>query len=247
MSNQICVKNVGVLINPIGFHQRSLKKVFLSNFSIGRVLFDQNKSISVQALDDISFEVNQGDRLAVLGSNGAGKSTLLRVLAGVYAPTAGSIQVDGAVTSIIDHGIGLDPLLTGYENIESRLIMMTGGSYSADPSLFERVENVSNLGDFLHFPLYTYSTGMLMRLNFAISICSRPEILLLDEWLSVTDKDFSLPAQLAMKQFIDNSGIMVLASHNIDLLRSNCNYGLVLDKGKQVFFGHIEDAIYAYK
>jgi ABC-type polysaccharide/polyol phosphate transport system ATPase subunit len=246
MLTQINLQNVGLDFKIYGTNERSFKKKIATSMGIGKLQYLSDSSVKISALKNISFKLSHGDRLGLLGFNGSGKSTLLRVVAGVYHPTEGSLKVDGNVTSIIEPALGLDPFLTGYENINSRLMLLTGGKCVMDDEIINNIENISKLGEFLNFPVHSYSSGMIMRLNFAISIAIKPEILILDEWLSVTDKNFKSYAETEMNKFINQASIMVIASHDVALLQNTCNIGLVLRDGEMLFYGHIKDAIKEY-
>jgi lipopolysaccharide transport system ATP-binding protein len=163
-----------------------------------------------------------------MGPNGAGKSTLLRTLAGVYLPTSGTIEVKGRVASLIDLSLGMDVEATGYENIRMRGIMM-GLSLKQIRSMEEEIADFSGLGDFLHLPIRTYSTGMHMRLGFAVSTAINADIILMDEWLSVGDSDFLIKAEKRLHDYIQKSSILVIASHSEDLISKLTNQTLRLE------------------
>ncbi|WP_223260056.1 ABC transporter ATP-binding protein [Candidatus Methylopumilus universalis] len=177
---------------------------------------------SVMALNNITLQLKDGDRLGVMGPNGAGKSTLLRTLAGVYLPTSGTIEVKGRVASLIDISLGMDVEASGFENIRMRGIMM-GLSLRQIRSMEDEIADFSGLGDFLHMPIRTYSTGMHMRLGFAVSTAVAADIILMDEWLSVGDSEFILKAEKRLEDFIGRSSILVIASHSEDLIKKTTN------------------------
>lgn len=177
---------------------------------------------SVMALSNITLQLKDGDRLGVMGPNGAGKSTLLRTLAGVYLPTSGTIEVKGRIASLIDISLGMDVEASGFENIRMRGIMM-GLSLRQIRSMEDEIADFSGLGDFLHMPIRTYSTGMHMRLGFAVSTAVAADIILMDEWLSVGDSEFILKAEKRLEDFIGRSSILVIASHSEDLIKKTAN------------------------
>ena len=204
-------------------HNRSIKNSLLKNFTKDKVL-----PHSVRALNNITLQLKDGDRLGVMGPNGAGKSTLLRTLAGVYLPTSGTVEVEGRVASLIDISLGMEGEATGFENIRMRGIMM-GLSLKQIRSMEEEIADFSGLGDFLHLPIRTYSSGMHMRLGFAVSTAVEADIILMDEWLSVGDSEFIQKAEKRLENFIGRSSILVIASHSEDLIQKTTNQILRLE------------------
>jgi lipopolysaccharide transport system ATP-binding protein len=198
-------------------HNRSIKNSFLKKLRKDKVL-----PHTVKALNNVTLHLQDGDRLGVMGPNGAGKSTLLRTLAGVYQPTSGKIEVNGRIASLIDISLGMDSEATGYENIRMRGIMM-GLSLKQIKSMEEEIGDFSGLGDFLHMPIRTYSTGMHMRLGFAVSTAVDADIILMDEWLSVGDSEFIQKAEKRLENFIKRSSILVIASHSERLIQKTTN------------------------
>jgi lipopolysaccharide transport system ATP-binding protein len=204
-------------------HNRSIKNSLLKNFTKDKIL-----PHSVRALNNITLQLKDGDRLGVMGPNGAGKSTLLRTLAGVYLPSSGTIEVEGRVASLIDISLGMEGEATGFENIRMRGIMM-GLSLKQIKSMEDEIADFSGLGDFLHMPIRTYSTGMHMRLGFAVSTAVEADIILMDEWLSVGDSEFIQKAEKRLENFIGRSSILVIASHSEDLIQKTTNQILRLE------------------
>ena len=204
-------------------HNRSIKNSLLKNFTKDKVL-----PHSVKALNNITLDLKNGDRLGVMGPNGAGKSTLLRTLAGVYHPTSGSVDVSGSIASLIDISLGMDSEATGYENIRMRAIMM-GMKLKQIKTIEEEIAEFTELGKFLELPIRTYSTGMHMRLGFAVSTTVPADIILMDEWLSVGDSDFLIKAEKRLHDYIQKSSILVLASHSEDLISKLTNQTLRLE------------------
>jgi lipopolysaccharide transport system ATP-binding protein len=204
-------------------HNRSIKNSLLKKLTKDKVL-----AHSVKALNNITLDLKDGDRLGVMGPNGAGKSTLLRTLAGVYLPTSGTIEVMGRVASLIDISLGMEGEATGFENIRMRGIMM-GLSLKQIKSMEDEIADFSGLGDFLHLPIRTYSSGMHMRLGFAVSTAVEADIILMDEWLSVGDSEFILKAEKRLENFIGRSSILVIASHSEDLIQKTTNQILRLE------------------
>jgi lipopolysaccharide transport system ATP-binding protein len=204
-------------------HNRSIKNSLLKNLKKDKVL-----PHSVKALNNITLNLKDGDRLGVMGPNGAGKSTLLRTLAGVYHPTSGSIDVSGSIASLIDISLGMDSEATGYENIRMRAIMM-GMKLKQIKLIEDEIADFTELGKFLELPIRTYSTGMHMRLGFAVSTTVPADIILMDEWLSVGDSDFLVKAEKRLHDYIQKSSILVLASHSEDLISKLTNQTLRLE------------------
>lgn len=211
---------------------RSIRRAFVSATTGG--LFKSNstgKPDTIRAIDDLNFRLEKGDRVGLMGHNGAGKTTLLRVLAGIYPPTSGNLIVQGKVTTLLDIGLGLESESSGYENILLRGILL-GHSPSLIESKMKEIADFSELGDYLEMPLRTYSSGMLLRLAFAVSVCAHADILLMDEWLSVGDESFSTKASKKLHSLIDDSSILVLASHSKDLIKQTCNRLFVSEHGR---------------
>lgn len=179
------------------------------------------------ALRDLSLNLKSGDRLGVMGPNGAGKSTLLRVIAGIYAPTSGSIEVKGRIASLIDISLGMELEASGYENIRMRGVMM-GLSLKQIKSLEEEIADFTELGPYLNMPIRSYSTGMHMRLGFAVSTAVPADILLMDEWLSVGDEAFKIKAEKRLEDYVNKSSILVLASHSKETIEKLTNLQLLL-------------------
>lgn len=219
----IKLHEVSVEIPIYSNDNRSIKNSFLKKLTKNKVL-----PHSVKALNNVTLHLQDGDRLGVMGPNGAGKSILLRTLAGVYQPTSGNIEVKGRIASLIDISLGMDSEATGYENIRMRGIMM-GLSLRQIKSMEEEIADFSGLGDFLHMPIRTYSTGMHMRLGFAVSTAVDADIILMDEWLSVGDSEFIQKAEKRLEDFIKRSSILVIASHSEDLIQKTTNQILRLE------------------
>lgn len=210
---------------------RSLKNRFIQAATGGNILSATDGSVIVRALDDISFELNDGDKLAILGHNGAGKSTLLRMLNGVYTPTTGSVNINGNISSLIDISLGTDMEATGRDNIYLRGCLLGMNKAEINKNIDEIIE-FTELGEFIDMPLRTYSSGMNMRLAFAVSTSIKPEILLMDEWLSVGDESFKAKAELRMNALLETTSLLIIASHSYDIVANSCNKALWLEHGK---------------
>lgn len=210
---------------------RSLKKRLIQVATGGQLGSDAQGRVIVRALDRVTFSLRDGDRVGLVGHNGAGKSTLLRLLTGVYAPSSGSAVIDGEIGSLIDISLGIDPEATGRENIFLRGGMLGMSKREIENKLDDIVE-FSELGDFVDMPLRTYSTGMHLRLAFAVSTVVRPQILLMDEWLSVGDEGFKHKAEARMGELVQTTNILVVATHARDLLMQTCNRAIWLEHGR---------------
>jgi len=229
----IVADNMLVEFPIYGRKGRSLKSVVLRTATGGLLAKDAGESVVVRALNGVSFSIREGERVGVVGHNGSGKTTLLRVIAGAYEPIGGSIEVKGRVASMLSIVLGMDPESTGYENIFLRAAIM--GLMPRDvPPLVDEICEFSELGAFADMPIRTYSTGMTMRLAFAISTCVPADIMVMDEWLSVGDAAFREKAQQRLRGMLDQAKILVLASHDEKLIRDNCNRILRLDHGTLV-------------
>src|SRR5215468_3825368 len=204
-----------------------------------------DRHITVRALDHFSLTVKHRDRLGIIGHNGAGKSTLLRVCAGVYEPSEGRVHIEGKVSPLFNASPGLDPDDTGYENIITCGLFL-GMTREEIAHKTPDIEAFSELGDYLSLPVRTYSTGMLTRLGFAIATAINPEILILDEGLGAGDARFAEKAKERLDRLIDRSSILVIASHSEALIRSMCNRAVLLEGGRQIMAGTVEDVIRAY-
>jgi ABC-type polysaccharide/polyol phosphate transport system ATPase subunit len=238
-------RNLSVEFSIYQGSSRSLKKMVFATATQGNLGRDSADRINVRALNDISVDIENGDRIGLVGANGAGKTTLLRVLAGIYSPTRGEFYSSGRVSALLDVSVGLNPEATGRENIILRGMYMNIHPREMRSHVDEIVE-FTELGPYIDMPARTYSSGMMVRLGFAISTCMPAEILLMDEWLSAGDARFLDKAQRRMEQFIGGSAILVLASHSPELLRKWCNRGVMLQHGRIAAHGSIDDVIKAY-
>lgn len=227
----IQLKNVSVEFPIYNSSSRSLKNRVLSIATGGKIERRSDGLVIVRGLDNISLTFQDGDRIGLIGHNGSGKTTLLRVLSGIYTPTNGSSIIEGHCVSLININLGIDPDATGRENIRLRSAMM--GMHPREiTEKFDQIADFSGLGDFLDVPFRTYSSGMQLRLAFATSTAVRPEILIMDEWLSTGDEDFKERANERMRELVNSTQILVLASHSRQLLEKNCNRIVWLEHGR---------------
>jgi ABC-type polysaccharide/polyol phosphate transport system ATPase subunit len=204
----------------------------------------RNRVRHIEALKDVSFELRAGDRLGVVGRNGSGKSTLLRVLAGVYEPSQGRIEVKGAVAPLFNMGLGTRVESSGRRNIVLRGLMR-GLSKQEAVAKIPEIAEFAGLGDFLDMPVRTYSSGMAMRLSFATATSLSPDILLMDEWFGAGDQEFRTRAQTRLDALLSHAGITVIASHSRSLLANVCSLGLWLHRGEMRAFGPIDQVFEA--
>ena len=197
-------------------------------------------------LDNVSFDIGRDGRVALLGRNGAGKTTLLRVLAGAFMPTGGRVEVVGSKQALLNLGLGFNTEATIVENIYLRGTAM-GMGLGTVRSLVDSILDFAELEDVAGRRLSTLSSGQRMRLGFAISTSMQHDIMLMDEWFGAGDAAFVQKARARMNDRVSGSRIVVLASHNFQMLRTVCKTGLVLEHGRLVYDGPIKDAIAAYK
>jgi lipopolysaccharide transport system ATP-binding protein len=229
------------LVYPVySVNAMSLRHSVLKLAVGGRLMKGRNDVVHVNALEGVSFSLNDGDRLGVVGHNGSGKTTLLKVLAGVYEPDRGRVDIRGNVASMLDIGLGVDWEATGVENI--RILSRLRGLRSAE---IERrmvdIIDFSEIGAYADLPMRTYSAGMSARLIFTVATSFKSDVLILDEWLGAGDANFINRVSNRMSELVENSRTIVLATHNFGLMESICNKVLHLDKGRVKFFGSLND------
>jgi lipopolysaccharide transport system ATP-binding protein len=238
-------RQVGVDIPIFNVDSRSLKSKLMHIATGGKLSADASGHVVVRALHGLDFSFADGDRVGLIGHNGAGKSTLLRVLSGVYAPTQGQVLRNGSVSSLIDVSLGIDHEATGRENIYLRGALL-GMSKKEINARLDEVIAFSELGEFINMPVRTYSSGMHLRLAFSVSTVIRPEILLMDEWLSVGDEGFKHKAEARLAELVESTKILVIASHSRDLILKTCNRVLWLEHGMIKMDGAADEVCAAY-
>ncbi|WP_158931351.1 ABC transporter ATP-binding protein [Acidisphaera sp. S103] len=238
------VDNLSVLFPLYHAGSRSLKKMVVAAAS-GRLAKDQQQRVVVRALSDINLRLESGDRLGLVGSNGAGKTTLLRVLAGIYEPVIGRLRVKGSLNALLDPNLGMNMELTGRENILLRGLY-NGLPRSALPRLEEDVADFAELSDFIDLPVRIYSAGMVVRLGFALATSIKPQILLMDEWFLAGDAVFLDKAKHRLEAMVRGADILVLSSHQAEIVKSWCSRVLWLDQGKVVADGPPDDVLGQY-
>ncbi|WP_051461601.1 galactan export ABC transporter ATP-binding subunit Wzt/RfbE [Tomitella biformata] len=224
---------------------RSLKKAFLGKAG-GTIGLNDSNLVTIEALRDITLSLRDGDRIGLVGHNGAGKSTLLRLLAGIYEPTRGSATIRGRVAPVFDLGVGMDPEISGYENIIIRGLFLG----MTRKQMMERMDDIADfteLGEYLNMPLRTYSTGMRVRLAMGVVTSIDPEILLLDEGIGAVDAEFMKKARIRLQELVSRAGILVFASHSNEFLAQLCTSAMWIDHGHIRQRGSIEEVVGAYE
>lgn len=240
------LRNVRVSYPVFGKRRRSFKRDVLALGTGGRIGVDEGNRLRVEALRNVSLSLEHGDRVALVGHNGAGKSTMLRVLAGIYEPTTGTVEVEGSVAPVLDFAQGMDAESSGYENIRIRGLFLGLSNAEIERKTAEIAE-FTELGEFLEMPIRTYSAGMRARLAFAISTSIDPDILLLDEGVGAGDASFTMKARQRVEDLISRSGILVLATHSTALAKDLCDKALWLKQGEIVGWGDVEEVIEKYQ
>lgn len=241
----ILLNNVSVDIPIFNSQGRSLKKTIMGMATGGRIGLTESERTVVRSLDHLNLEIKSHDRVGLIGHNGAGKSTLLRVLSSVYEPTEGVAKITGSIGSLIDISLGIDLEATGLENIYLRSALLGIPKKNVDKELNSLVE-FTELGDFINMPVRTYSTGMHMRLAFAVSTMISPDILLMDEWLSVGDQSFQEKAENRLNRLIERTNILVIATHSRRLIERCCTRVLWLEHGRLKMDGSPEQVCPLY-
>jgi ABC-type polysaccharide/polyol phosphate transport system ATPase subunit len=242
----IHLRNVSVEFPIYQMGARSLKKMLIAGTTRGNLARDSHDRIMVRALHDISFDIENGERIGLIGANGAGKTTLLKVLAGIYKPTLGRVHIAGHTTALINSSVGLNPDATGRENIILRGLYMDIHPHDMRERI-DQIAQFTELGTYLDMPVRTYSAGMMVRLAFAVSTCIRPEILILDEWLAAGDAQFLEKAQRRMEDFVTGSSILVLASHSFELIEQWCRTAVYLQQGVVRAVGPVDEVVARYR
>jgi ABC-type polysaccharide/polyol phosphate transport system ATPase subunit len=232
----ISIRDLTVEFAIYGTNARSLKNTILAQATGGRVMAGARDVVSVRAIEGLNLEVKDGDRIGLVGHNGSGKTTLLRVLAGIYKPAGGRIEISGRVGTLLDPGAGMDPEATGIENIYLRGYLL-GMSKREIEAQIPDIADFTDLGDFLNLPMKIYSAGMQARLTFAISTSMQNDILLIDEGIGAGDAAFQEKAQKRIEGLFARTSIVLLASHSEALISQFCNRRVQMEHGKMVETG----------
>ncbi len=236
----LIVDNVGMKFNLGSEKVDSLKDYFIKSLK-REIKYDE-----FWALKDISFTLERGERLGILGLNGAGKSTLLKVIAGVFKPTQGTVTRRGRVVPLLELGAGFDRQYTGRENIYLYGAVL-GYSKKYIDSKFDEIWEFSELGKFIDVPLGNYSSGMKSKLGFSIATATNPDILILDEVLSVGDAKFRKKSEKKIMSLMDNGTTVLFVSHSLEQVQRICNKAMILEHGTLVNIGGIEEVSKQYK
>jgi ABC-type polysaccharide/polyol phosphate transport system ATPase subunit len=229
------------------FHVRQEPTIRLKDFILKRMFLpSRNPFMEVRALQDINLRIEQGDRVGIIGHNGAGKSTILKLLAGIYQPTSGRRIVEGRISSLFDIALGFEGEANGWENIAYRSYLQ-GETPASVRAKRQAIAEFSELGDFLNMPVRYYSAGMMVRLAFSIATAIEPEILLVDEVLSVGDLSFQHKARERMREMMAKAHLMVVVTHDLESLSQMCNRTVWMDHGRIKMIGECEEVIDAYR
>jgi len=233
---------------PVFGAAKNLRLAIIDGLTGGKILPKSfsSKVLTVKSLEDLSLEIKSGDRVGLVGHNGAGKSTLLRVLAGVYLPTSGQVDIEGRITPLLNQTPGMENEDSGYENIIT-IGMLLGMSLVEITTKADEIIEFSGLGDYINLPLRTYSSGMQARLGFSICTALKPGILLLDEGIGAADAQFAEKASRRVKDMVERTEILVLASHSESMIESMCNRALLLHHGRLLEIGSVDHVMKAYK
>lgn len=227
---------------PLYHHNaRSLKRR-LMGATPRRLKEDPSHRVVVAALRNLTFTIERGERVALVGPNGAGKSTLLRTVAGIYEPVAGRLRVEGEIGSLIDPGAGMEALATGRENIVLRGLYR-GMSEAEAEAMAEEVVAFADLGEFIDVQIRGYSAGMQVRLAFALATAMMPEILLMDEWFLAGDAEFMARAEERLKQLVTGADILMLATHDMAVVRRWCTRAIRIEGGVILQDGTVEEVL----
>lgn len=225
----ITVKNLYISFPLYHENMRNLRKI-TNIFLSGRLSEDKHRKIYVQSLRDISFSIKGGERVGLIGTNGAGKTTILRTMSGIYEPVSGHLRIEGHISSLLDPSVGMNPELTGRENIRLRCYI-DGVPHKQMNEIEEKVIEFSELGPYIDLPVKTYSSGMNLRLGFGLITAIDPQILLMDEWFMTGDEGFMLKATHRLENIVKKSQILIISTHSPQILIKWCNRIIWLEQG----------------
>jgi ABC-type polysaccharide/polyol phosphate transport system ATPase subunit len=246
MNNEcfINLKNISLQYDLHHDRTDNLKEAFV-NF-VTRKSYVKTKKDTLLALDDINISINHGERLGIVGFNGAGKSSLLKLISGIYKPTNGTLSIKGHIQPLIEIGAGFEQDFTGRENIFLNAYML-GFTKKQVLAKEKEIIDFSELADFIDTPIKYYSSGMIVRLAFTIATMIEPEILVFDEMLSAGDAAFIAKAQARMDHLLDKAKIMVLVSHDLEMIKKMCTRAILINSGKIMFDGEVSSCLEKYQ
>lgn len=240
----ITVKNLYISFPLYHENMRNLRKI-TNIFLSGRLSEDKHRKIYVQSLRDISFSIKGGERVGLIGTNGAGKTTLLRTMSGIYEPVSGHLRIEGHISSLLDPSVGMNPELTGRENIRLRCYI-DGVPRKQMNEIEEKVIEFSELGPYIDLPVKTYSSGMNLRLGFGLITAIDPQILLMDEWFMTGDEGFMLKATHRLENIVKKSQILIISTHSPQILIKWCNRIIWLEQGFLKMVGTPQEVLPVY-
>ncbi len=240
--NKVKLDNVNLHYSSLAFRETSLKAYTFKMLGLKR----RKPLDNVHALKNIQLEIKAGERVGLIGHNGAGKSTLLKAIAGLYPISSGTREVRGRIRALFELHLGFEPEATGRENVLYRGLLL-GQTPKQMKSFMEEIIAFTDIGEFINYPIKTYSAGMLVRLAFAISTAIPGDLLLLDEVIGAGDANFLAKSKKRINALVNNAEMMVLASHDFNSLRALCNRAIVMHHGAKLFDGSVEDAIDCYQ
>ena len=242
----IDLQSISISLPIYNARGRALKTEILRRTVGGNIEHPKDRRVTViQALDDVTLRVNDGERVGLVGRNGAGKTTLLRVMSRIYPPTSGTVRILGSISSMTDLSVGMNPEASGYENILMRGIML-GLTRKQAAALIPDVEDFTELGEYLELPIRTYSAGMMLRLAFAVSTAVKPDIIILDEMVSAGDAAFMEKARARLAELIKHASILVLATHDDGTLKQLCTVAVWMNAGRIAAVGDIDSVLAQY-
>jgi len=242
---EIDLRDIALRYPVYGRTSRSVLAAAKSVGMGGIIRRTRRRGVEVTALDGISLAARDGDRIGILGPNGAGKTTILKVAAGILKPCRGRIRRVGRTVAVINPSVGLDPALSGHENIE-QIGLLYGLSRRAIVALRPDVEAFTELGEFLDLPVETYSAGMKTRLAFGVATAFHPEILVADENIAAGDAGFVAKAQTRMRAMMDRASLLLLATHSVATIKTLCNRAILMDRGLIVADGDVDEIVALY-
>lgn len=245
MNSFLELKNVTMDI-PIFDASRSFRSTIANKYIGGKINSNNSsKEVSIRALENINFKLSDGDRLGLVGHNGSGKTTLLRILGRIYKPIQGEMSYRGRITSLFNISPGIEMDDTGIDNIRT-IGQYLGMTPKEIKSNMDEIIDFTELGDYIHLPIRTYSSGMLTRLSFGVATSLNPDILLMDEGIGAGDESFTKKAKERLDNFYKQINILVIASHSRQLIKDICNKAMLLEHGKITAYADVDTVFDKY-